>query len=61
MRSRSSYSKAVDLSFAGSTESLLKEMPLGELEDALNVADGNGEDEDEEGFEVYGDNDSVYV
>ena len=60
MRSKSSYSRMLDLSFAGSNESILTEMPLGELEDALNLADGNGED-DEEGFEVYGDNDSVYV
>ena len=60
-RSRGYYNKVMDISFAGSTESILKEMPLGELEDALNGIEGNGEEDDEEGFEVYGDNDDVYV
>lgn len=37
-------------------------MPLGELEEALDQIDGNGDDDgEEEGFKVYDDSTGVYV
>ena len=50
--------KVPNPSFAGSTESLMKEMPLTIAEAALGDIEEDGEDE---GFEVYGDEEGVYV
>ena len=50
--------KTLSPTFAGSTENLMKEMPLTIAEAALGEMEEDGEDE---GFEVYGDEDSVYV
>lgn len=50
--------KKLNPTFAGSTENLMKEMPLTIAEAALGEMEEEGE---EEGFEVYGDEESVYV
>ncbi|KAK8796453.1 hypothetical protein WA588_000588, partial [Blastocystis sp. NMH] len=48
--------KTLSPTFAGSTENLMKEMPLTIAEAALGEMEEDGEDD---GFEVYGDEDSV--
>ena len=50
--------KILSPSFAGSTEDLMKEMPLAVAEEALGDMEEDGE---EDGFEVYGDEEGVYV
>ena len=50
--------KKLNPTFAGSTENLMKEMPLTIAEAALGEMEEEGVDE---GFEVYVDEESVYV
>ena len=58
VESKGRSGKTLSPSFAGSTETLMKEMPLTVAEAALGDMEEDGEDE---GFEVYGDEEGVYV
>ena len=58
VESRGRSEKTLSPSFAGSTETLMKEMPLTIAEAAIGGMEEEGEDE---GFEVYGDDEGVYV
>lgn len=48
-------------SFDGSTESLMKEMPLDLLEESLQEAEENGEGNSDDGIALFGDSDDAFV